>query len=315
MTHQNSNRKIFALLFLMLCISAAAGIMAGPVELSRRIFILRLVRLLLGIAAGAGLATSGAIFQAMLRNPLAEPFVLGISSGAGLAAVLFAALFTVPIFLPIPAFLGGVATIFLVYNISRAGSKVPIQGLLLSGVVINIVFSSLILFLISTSQNPALHDAMWWLLGNLQIFDVGLLIMASLAVIAGISISLLYSRELNAISIGEEEALHLGIDIEKIKKILFIVTSLMTAALVSTCGLIGFAGLIVPHIARALVGPDHRRLIPTAAILGAVFIILSDVIARTIMRPTEIPIGVVTSFLGGPFFLYLLRKSKRIKQR
>ena len=130
---------------------------------------------------------------------------------------------------------------------------------------------------------------------------------------AGIVIFVFYSRELNAISIGEEEAMHLGIDVEAVKKILFIVTSLITAALVATCGLVGFVGLIVPHIARYIVGPDHKASIPIAALLGAIFIILGDVLGRVLVQPTEIPIGVITSFLGGPFFIILLRRSRRIK--
>jgi iron complex transport system permease protein len=177
------------------------------------------------------------------------------------------------------------------------------------------MFSSLILFLIATARNPVLHDSMWWLLGNLQLFDIRLLITVSVLTAAGILIFQAYSSELNAISIGEEEAIHLGIDIERLKKILFVITSLVTAALVSTCGLIGFVGLIVPHIARSLVGPDHKILIPVSAILGAIFLILSDTLARVIMPPIEIPIGVITSILGGPFFLFLLKRSKKVTQR
>ncbi|MCM8781627.1 MAG: iron chelate uptake ABC transporter family permease subunit, partial [Candidatus Omnitrophica bacterium] len=236
-------------------------------------------------------------------------------SGAGLGAVLLVAFFGAGIFLPFYAFLGAMATVFLVYNLSKIGGKIPIQGLLLSGVVINMIFSSLILFFISISKNPILHDSMWWLLGNLQIFDIKLLIIVSTSTLCGVFIFLSYSRELDVISIGEEEAIHLGIDIERIKTILFMVTSLITAAFVSACGLIGFVGLVVPHIARLLVGPNHRVLIPTAALLGAIFLILSDAVARLIMQPIEIPIGVITSFLGGPFFLYLLRRSRKINQK
>ncbi|NQU73804.1 MAG: iron ABC transporter permease [Candidatus Omnitrophica bacterium] len=307
--------KISFFLFLILALSFILSIITGPVALSKDIFFLRLIRVLLGIAAGAGLATCGVVFQAILRNPLAEPYILGVSSGGGLGAVLFVTLFGASIFLPIPAFFGAVATIFLVYNLSKIGGKIPVQTLLLSGVIISVLFSSLILFLISTAKQAVLHDAMWWLLGNLQIFDIKLLVILSVSVTLGIIVALLYSRELNAISIGEEEAIHLGIDTEKVKRILFVVTSLVTAALVSTCGLIGFVGLIVPHIARSLIGPNHKQLIPTAAILGAIFIILSDTLAKLIMQPIEIPIGVVTSFLGGPFFLFLLRRTRKIRPK
>ncbi|MCX5715891.1 MAG: iron ABC transporter permease [Candidatus Omnitrophica bacterium] len=309
-----ANRKIF-LLILLLAVSAAAALVIGPVSLTRDILWLRLSRILLGIAAGAGLASCGAVFQALLRNPLAEPYVLGVSSGAGLGAVLAVALFGYAGFLPLPAFTGGLLVIFLVYNLSRVGQKVPVQTLLLSGVVINIICSSLILFFISASGNPVLHDAMWWLLGNLQVFDSRLVLASLAAAGLGIPVFMLYSRELDAISLGEEEALHLGINIENVKTALFIIASIITAALVSACGLIGFVGLIVPHMARAIVGPKHKALIITAAILGAIFLVLSDAAARTIMKPAEIPIGIITSLLGGPFFLYLLRKTRNIKQK
>lgn len=307
--------RIFFLLLGILLAASLAGIVTGQVELSKNIFILRLIRVLLGAVAGAGLAACGAVFQAILRNPLAEPYILGISSGAGLGAVLCAVFLTSAVFLPVPAFIGAASTIFLVYNLSRIGGKIPVQTLLLSGVVINTIFSSLILFFISTAKNAILHDAMWWLLGSLQIFDVKLLAVVGALTFLGIFIFWAYSKELNAISIGEEEAIHLGIDVEKVKRLLFIITSLITSALVATCGLIGFAGLIVPHIARLLVGPNHKTLIPAAAILGAIFLILSDAVARVIMRPIEVPIGVITSLLGGPFFLYLLRRSKRVWHR
>jgi iron complex transport system permease protein len=269
----------------------------------------------MGITAGMGLATCGVVFQAILRNPMAEPYILGISSGAGLGAVLGAICLGAALMLPIPAFLGAVFTIFLVYNLSRSGGRIPIQDLLLSGVVVNIMFSSLILFFIATAKNAVLHDSMWWLLGNLQIFDLRLLTVVFVMTAFGFAVFLTYTRELNAISIGEEEAIHLGIDTERVKRNLFLVTSLVTAGLVATCGLIGFAGLIVPHIARMLVGPNHKLLLPASAILGAIFLVLSDILARTIMQPIEIPIGVITSFVGGPFFLFLLRKSRRIQQK
>lgn len=309
-----ANKKIFTLILLVI-FSVLAYILIGPVEPTRQILVLRLLRAILGASAGAGLASCGAVFQALLRNPLAEPYILGVSSGAGLGAVLAVVAFGYTGLLPAPAFLGGLVTIFMVYNLSRMGQKVPIQTLLLSGVVINSVFSSLILFFISTAANPALHDAMWWLLGNLQVFDTYLVYAAAAASAAGIFVFSSYARELDAISMGEEEAMHLGIDIERTKKILFLATSLITAVLVSACGLIGFAGLIIPHIARLIVGPRHKILIPASAMLGAAFLVLSDLLARIIIRPIEIPIGVITAFLGGPFFLYLLRKARDIKQK
>ncbi len=302
-------------LFILLAASIALALFTGPAELSKNIFLLRAMRVLTGVTAGAGLASCGAAFQAILRNPLAEPYILGISSGAGLGAVLAALFFGSAVFLPLPAFLGAAATIFLVYNLSRTAGKISVHGLLLSGVMINIMFSSFILFLISTAKTPILHDSMWWLLGNLQLFDRNLLMIALITTVCGITIFVAYSKELDAISIGEEEAIHLGIDTERIKRLIFVSASLITAGLVSACGLIGFIGLIVPHMARALVGPNHRRLIPASAILGAALLVLSDTLAKIVMQPVEIPVGVVTALLGGPFFLFLLKKSRRVRQK
>lgn len=300
-------------LLILLAVSVALALFTGPVELTKNIFLLRAMRALTGIIAGAGLASCGAAFQAILRNPLAEPYILGVSSGSGLGAVLAALFFGAGVFLPFPAFLGAAATIFLVYSLSRTAGKISVHGLLLSGVMINIMFSSFILFLISTARTPILHDSMWWLLGNLQLFDRNLLIIASITTLCGIAVFLAYSKELDAISLGEEEAIHLGIDTEKIKRLIFISASLMTAGLVSACGLIGFVGLIVPHMARTIVGPNHKRLIPASAILGASLLVLSDTIAKIIMQPVEIPVGVVTALLGGPFFLFLLKRSRQVR--
>ncbi|MEI8175680.1 MAG: iron ABC transporter permease, partial [Candidatus Omnitrophota bacterium] len=198
----------------------------------------------------------------------------------------------------------------LVYTLSRRGGRLPVEGLLLSGVVINVIFSSLILFFISTAHQSTVRDAIWWLLGSLEIFDPWLLLIAALFVLAGCAVCFSFYRELDALSLGEEEALHLGIDTERVSTILFITASLMTAVLVSICGLIGFVGLIVPHIARSFVGSGHRYLVPATALIGAILLIAGDVLGRTLLWPIEIPIGVVTSILGGPFFLYLLARGK-----
>lgn len=310
-------KSINTFLFAAAIFAAAAALnfFSGPVPLSRDIIALRLIRLSMAVTAGAGLAVCGTVFQALLRNPLAEPYILGVSSGAGFGAIACAVFFGGAVFLPIPAFIGALITIFAVYYLSRSGGRTPIHSLLLTGIVINVIFSSFILFLISTATTSVLHDATWWLLGNLQIFDTRLLAFISVLTVCGGLVSFFYSRELNAISLGEEEAIHLGIKTEQVKSILFLVTSIVTAALVSACGLIGFVGLIVPHISRALSGPDHRKLIPTAAAFGATFMLISDAISRTIMLPAELPVGVITAFLGGPFFLILLKRSQRLKSK
>lgn len=265
----------------------------------------------MGLFAGAGLAVAGVIFQGILRNPLAEPYVLGVSSGASLGAVL-ALFFNLSMeFLPITAFLGAGLTMFLVYNLAKINGKVSTQGLLLSGVILGAIFSSLLLFFVSISPNEAMHGITWWLLGSLQVFDLKLLISVVILITSGICIAIYFGRDLNAISLGEEEAYHLGINVETVKKILFVVASLITGSIVCVCGIIGFVGLIIPHAVRLIVGSDHKLVLPASAISAGAFLILADTISRTIMPPVEIPIGVITALIGGPIFIILLRKKQK----
>lgn len=276
---------------------------------------LRVARILLAVVAGAGLSVSGVVFQALFRNPLAEPYVLGVSSGAGLGAVA-AILLHLSLLgtwtLPGVAFVAGLGTILLVCALARdVTGATPVHTLLLSGVMVNAVFGAGMMFLVSLSPSDELHNVIWWLLGNLQIFDWALLRTAAMVVAAGLAVTTVLSRDLNVISLGEEPAAHLGLDVERTKKLFLILASLMTGATVAACGLIGFVGLIVPHSMRLAFGPDHRRLVPAAALGGATFLVLADSLARTAIAPREIPIGVVTALLGGPFFFFLLRRKKR----
>ena len=183
---------------------------------------------------------------------------------------------------------------------------------MLTGVIVGAIMSSISVFVVFTSQNQAVHDVIWWLLGNLQIFDIAQLIMVSVVVASGVILSLLLSRELNAISLGEEEALHLGIDVERLKKILFLITSLITGAIVSVTGMIGFVGLIVPHFMRLITGPDHKILIPASVLAGGIFLVLCDLVSRTVIIPSEVPVGVITAIIGGPIFIALLRKRSKL---
>jgi iron complex transport system permease protein len=275
---------------------------------------LRLARILLGAVAGAGLSVAGVIFQALLRNPLADPYVLGVSSGAGLgaAAAILLGLSAAGVWtLPGMAFLGGLATILLVYALARtAGGAVPVHTLLLSGVIVSAVLGSLLMFLVSVAPSENLHNVVWWLLGNLQIFDWQLLRIVAAVVACGLAVTVLSSRDLNLMTLGEEPAAFLGLRVERTKKLFFLVASLMTGAVVAACGLIGFVGLVVPHMVRLVVGPDHRRLVPASALAGAAFLVLADGFGRTVIAPLEIPIGAITAFLGGPFFLFLLKRRK-----
>jgi iron complex transport system permease protein len=308
---------VFVVLLILLLGACALSLFAGPswVPLSEiaesPIVRMRIARILLAIIAGAGLAVSGVIFQALLRNPLAEPYVLGVSSGAGLgaAAAIVLGLSGSGVWgVPALAFAGALCTIFLVYALARTSSgAVPVPTLLLSGVIVGAVLSSILMFIVSTSESEKLHNVMWWLLGSLQALDWRPLEISAPAVAAGLLIAILLSRDLNLMTLGEEPAAHLGLNVEQTKKLFFLVASLMTGATVAACGLIGFVGLIVPHIVRLIIGPDHRRLVPASALAGATFLILADSFARSVLS-VEIPIGVVTAFLGGPFFLFILRR-------
>lgn len=319
--NRNSKRKIL-LLFLILLASIFLGISKGSVaiafselfvKINQQIIYIRMTRILLGILAGAGLGVCGVTLQAILKNPLAEPYLLGSSSGAGLGAVLAIMLGISGAYLPFAAFAGAVLSIVLVYQLAKQGNKIPVQSLILSGVIVAMVLSGIIVFLISISSNEALHGMMWWLLGSLQIYELKLLLVVGIIVVLGIICIFVLSQDLNAISIGEEEAIHLGIEIEKIKKILFLITSLITGALVSVSGMIGFVGLIIPHTMRLIIGPNHKILIPATCLAGAAFLVLCDTFSRSLIPPVEIPIGVITSLVGAPIFIILLKRKQRIK--
>jgi iron complex transport system permease protein len=312
------------ILFLSIILLAAIllGISKGSINIPifklfskeyQPILYLRVARVILGILVGAGLGVCGVVLQAILRNPLAEPYLLGTSSGAGLGSIVAIILGISSIYLPFVAFFGALLSIILVYILAKEGNRIPVQSLILAGVIVAIAFSGLIIFLVSISSNPAMHGMMWWLLGSLQIYELKLLFMVAGIVILGIILIFIFAQDLNAISIGEEEAVHLGIEIEKIKRALFLITSLITGVLVSVSGVIGFVGLIIPHIARLIVGPNHKILIPATCLTAAAFLVLCDMLSRSLLPPLEIPIGVVTSLIGAPIFIILLKRKQRIK--
>jgi iron complex transport system permease protein len=317
----NSKRKILLLVVILLA-TIALGVYKGSSNISfrdlfseanRPILNLRLARVTLAILVGAGLGICGVVLQAILRNPLAEPYLLGTSSGAGLGAVVAIILGLSGSYLPLTAFGGALLSIVLVYNLAKQDGKIPIQSLILSGVIVAIALSGIIVFLVSVFSNQALHGIMWWLLGNLQIYNLRLLLVVGSIVISGTILIFVFAQDLNAISIGEEEALHLGIEIDRIKKILFLLTSLITGALVSVSGMIGFVGLIMPHMMRLMVGPNHKILIPATCLGAAAFLVLCDTLSRTILPPIEIPIGVITSLIGAPLFIFLLKKRQKVE--
>jgi iron complex transport system permease protein len=299
-------------------LSLFAGAVRIPIDemFTSGIIRLRVARILLAIVVGAGLSVSGAVFQALLRNPLAEPYILGVSSGAGLGATsaIVLGMGTLSIWsVPAMAFCGSIITIMVVYRLAREpNGVVPVYTLLLAGVIVNAALSSVLMFIVSSSSSDELHNVIWWLLGNLQIFDWQLLQLVSVVILLSLAVVIAMSHKLNIITLGEEPASHLGLNVEATKKIFFLLASLMTASAVAACGLIGFVGLIIPHCVRLAIGPDHRKLVLASAITGAIFLVLADSFARTIMDSTEIPIGVVTTFIGGPFFLFLLKRKKNI---
>jgi iron complex transport system permease protein len=274
---------------------------------------LRLPRTISGILVGAALSLAGAVLQALLRNPLADPFVLGISSGAAVGAVLailvglgstFLGIYAVPG----AAFGGALLTLLLVYFIARVEGRIPTQTMLLSGVIVSSFFSAIIMFLISVTSNEQIHSVMFWLMGNLEYSASQSLGVIFLYFLVGSAVLFFLAKDLNILVLGEETASELGVEVERVKKIAFVFASLITGAVVSVSGLIGFVGLVVPHVVRMIWGPDHRFLLPASALMGAMLLVVADTIARTVLAPSEIPVGVVTAMGGAPFFVYLLRK-------
>jgi len=273
---------------------------------------LRLPRILLAALAGAGLAVAGASFQALTRNPLADPSLLGVSSGAAFGVVLAQVLGLGPTplgFLGLTtfAFLGAVLAACSVYFISRIGALLPIQTLLLAGVIVGLFFSSAITLMVSLVDFMRLGAILHWLMGNLGPVSYGSLQFLALGLALGTAAVLAQARALNLLTAGEESALQLGVESERVKRIIFVAASFITALVVSFSGPIGFVGLIIPHTVRMLFGADNRVLIPGSVLVGAGFLVLADALSRTVIQPAELPVGVITAFCGAPFFIYILR--------
>jgi iron complex transport system permease protein len=276
---------------------------------------LRIPRILFSFIAGAGLAVCGMVFQAMFRNPLATPFTLGVASGASLGAALYVFLgFSFSIMSidgsTFAAFLGSLIAISFVYSISRLRSGFSTETLLLTGVAISFFFSSLILFTQYLSNVSDSFQILRWLMGSLTTVGYRDVLQLLPFVSVCIAVILWLSRELNLLMAGDDIALSRGLAVQKTRYLLFFVTSLCIGAIVALCGPIGFIGMMVPHICRLLIGNDHHWLTPATLLFGGCFLIICDTIARLIIAPAEIPVGVITTLLGGPFFLWLLIKSR-----
>jgi iron complex transport system permease protein len=287
-----------------------------------RIIILdiRLPRAVLGMLVGASLAVSGAVMQGLFRNPLADPGLVGVSSGASLGAVLLIVLGTTffgPLFavfgfyaLPVAAFSGGLVTTLLLYKIATRSGQTSVATMLLAGIALGALAGAVTGVLIFMADDKQLRDLTFWGLGSLaganwmKILSAGPIILVSLAVVPFLA------RGLNALTLGEAAAFHMGIPVQRLKNIAIISVAASTGASVAVSGGIGFVGIVVPHVLRMLIGPDHRYLLPASALLGGTLLIFADMIARTIVPPAELPIGIITAFAGAPFFLWILLRGR-----
>ncbi|MEE9278446.1 MAG: iron ABC transporter permease [Dehalococcoidia bacterium] len=330
-----------ALLVLVIAVATAAGSVGIPFGETVRVLVdalpvieldqtwsdtqetilleIRLPRVIAAALVGAALSAAGVVFQGLFRNPLVDPFIIGASSGAAFAAVI--GFLIVPqagfIFygfswIPALAFGGSLTTVIVVYLLAQSGGRVAVMTLLLAGVAVSAFLTAIMSFIMLTQSDAQFRLAalLSWLLGGVGIVGWDQFIMLVPFVGAGLLIVRVFSYPLNAMALGEERAAALGVPVEWTKVALIAASSLMTAAAVAAAGIVGFVGLVTPHVMRLMIGPDHRRLLWASALYGAVFVVLADLAARTVMSPQEIPLGVITGIVGAPFFLLLLRQTK-----
>ncbi len=311
---------LFALALVTLLLIAGLSLLAGPsgfgwpdtaTATGRALLELRLCRLVTGFLVGAALSCSGCALQAVLRNALAEPFVLGVSSGGSLGAaviIAFGLAAVSPLALPAGAFVAAAATLLLVCSLARRSGGYTPDALILTGVVVGSMLSSLLMLVLSFAKTRAVHSITWWLLGSLQTTSWPLICAAGALVACALAALLIEARTLDALSLGSEAAHHLGVRTRVALPVILTAATLAAACAVAVSGIIGFVGLVVPHALRRLVGAKHRMLLPCAAFAGGAFLVLCDTLARTVTAPHEIPVGVITSLSGGPFFLFLLTR-------
>jgi len=298
-------------------ISGNPGVTTWPASWETVILQIRLPRAILAALVGAALSQTGAVYQGLFRNPLADPYLIGISSGAGLGATIaiaFGLLFGWGSLgaVSVLAFLGALVATALVYCLSRIGGRTSVVTLLLAGVALGAFFTAIQTFLMLRS-NDAFHTVhiVGWLMGSFNLSSWAKVQLLAPVLAAGTAIMCAYGHRLNVLQLDEEQAQQLGVPVERTRLVLIVVASLVTATAVAVSGIIGFVGLIVPHAVRLVWGPDHRFLLPMSALIGAGFMVVVDGVARTLLSPAEIPVGVLTAFFGAPFFLYLLRQKKQ----
>ena len=279
---------------------------------------IRLPRVLGAALVGAALSTAGVLFQGLFRNPMADPYIIGTASGAAFGATLAMMLPLSLVFfgfglVPLAAFFGALASVMIVYRLACFGGKTPIVSMLLAGFVVSSFLVAVIMLLLTINDRLGLklHQVFSFLMGGISVTYWQQILVIAPLVLAGIVAARFLAAHLNAFSVGEEGAAYLGIDVEREKRIVLGLGSLLTACAVSLGGLIGFVGLIIPHAMRLVLGPDHRLLIPASALAGAAFLVIADLLARTLLSPAEIPVGVLTALIGAPFFIYLLNRARR----
>ena len=322
----NTQQQKWAIIILaiILVVSMLAALLVGSVVIdplkllqSQILWQIRLPRVILAALVGLLLSVSGVVLQGVLRNPLADPYVLGISAGGAVGAAISMALGAQFVVfgmssVPVTAFIFSLLAVFVVYKLSQVAGKTSPETLILAGVALSAFCGAILSLIIILSGN--LQSIYFWLLGSLSFASwSNVLTVIPYALVGGV-VAYFYSKELNALLLGEEMAATLGVEIENVRLVLIGIASLMTAAAVSVSGLIGFVGLVIPHWIRKLIGPNHRRLIPISALSGMLLVVIADTLARTILSPLEIPLGIIMALIGAPFFLYLLRR-KRMEGR
>ncbi|MDZ7687688.1 MAG: vitamin B12 ABC transporter permease BtuC [Halobacteriales archaeon] len=280
----------------------------GPDEYRTIVVGVRMPRIAVAATVGFALGASGAVMQGFFRNPMADPSIIGVSSGAAVGAVAVISLpLSVPFGIQGAAFVGALVAAFTVYGIATANGRTGVATLLLAGVAVQTFLGAVVSLMLYVSDDDSMREAVYWLMGYLVHRDWSHVAVSLPVVVVGTGAMFAYARDLNLLLLGEEEAHTLGVEPQRTKRVLLAVSSVTTAAAVAVAGIIGFVGLVVPHGMRLVVGPDHRVLIPTSALAGAVFLVLADNSARHALGGTELPVGIVTAFVGVPFFLYLLR--------
>jgi iron complex transport system permease protein len=286
---------------------ASCGLSA---EQSAILFGIRLPRILLAASVGASLATAGAGYQALLRNPLAEPYLLGISNGAAVGTMVALVFFGAESewMRPVMAFVGALTSTFVVYRLARGRTGASPEKLILAGVIVTTFLSSAIVFITAMMDATRIRSFTFWLLGDLSGASSSLLVVAIIAAIVGTVVLALHARSLNLLMLGERDAFDLGVETERVRFVVFLAASLLVGASVASSGSVGYVGLVVPHLVRLSIGSDNRTAIPAAALAGAVFVIVADTVARTAIAPRELPVGAITALIGAPLFVYLLRK-------